>query len=211
MSVVAGCSLFHGVMLIADCRITVVRPGKPDIRCDNAQKLFPLTDTSGIGFVGDLQVASLMLRELLRHIEEKRKSGEEQKLHPLNMLRWLPGFMRFVYSALSQKGVTGIVYFMVGSVVPGLWNLIERQKVVEIMERLRLGTSPIQRSWIPGILVEILKTPPSSRGARLEGVPRGVLYRMDYPDFRPKLFKPLEYAAIGIGEEVVTSTWPHIF
>jgi hypothetical protein len=39
MSVVAGCSLFDGLLIGADCRVTVTKQGKPEIYTDRCQKL----------------------------------------------------------------------------------------------------------------------------------------------------------------------------
>jgi integrase len=54
MSVVAGCSLFDGALLAADCRITFQVSPNRFFYTDNAQKLFTLTSRLSIGFVGDL-------------------------------------------------------------------------------------------------------------------------------------------------------------
>ena len=39
MTVIAGASLFNGVMLVADSRITVSRKGRPDLHADICQKI----------------------------------------------------------------------------------------------------------------------------------------------------------------------------
>jgi hypothetical protein len=61
MTVIAGLSLFNGVMLVSDCRVTVRRPGKPDVYGDVGQKIFPLTQNAAIGFCGDVGTAALLL------------------------------------------------------------------------------------------------------------------------------------------------------
>ena len=42
MSVVAGCSLFDGVLLAADCRATVQYPNRPDLYSDNVLKVMAI-------------------------------------------------------------------------------------------------------------------------------------------------------------------------
>jgi hypothetical protein len=61
MSVVAGSSLFDGVLLTADCRATITRPGMPDIHSDNVLKVIALHPNTAIGFVGDIGIASYLL------------------------------------------------------------------------------------------------------------------------------------------------------
>lgn len=105
MSVIAGCSLFNGVILLADCRITIQRSGKPDILCDNVQKLFPLTKTTALGFVGDLKTASTMIRELFRQQSLSNKRSKTNRLHPLSIIKWLPRYFRSSYRQLAKKQV----------------------------------------------------------------------------------------------------------
>ncbi len=174
MSVIAGCSLLNGVLLLSDCRITVERSGVPDVYCDFGKKLFPLTPHVALGFVAkDVLTAGHLVREVLRQIEMKMAAGEESKLHPAVLLRWFPRFFRSAYGVVRQKWGAGFVCFMVGAVIPDRPNVIERQKVVEIMERFRFGKLSAQRNWLPGILVDILKTPADVEKVLLKGVPLG--------------------------------------
>ncbi|MBI5100176.1 MAG: hypothetical protein HZB30_13195 [Nitrospirae bacterium] len=201
MSVIAGCSLFNGVILLADCRVTIKRFGKPDVLCDNAQKLFPLTNTTAVGFVGDLNAASQIIRELFRQITFSYKRGKTNGLHSLSISKWLPRYFRFYYRQLSKKQSVSRIDFMVGSVILDRQNIIERSKVVEIMERFRLGKLSIQRNWIPNILVNILKA--NNSHIILSDVPANLLYYMQSPDFIPQHLVPLEFAAIGSGQDTI--------
>jgi len=47
MSVVAGCSLFNGVLLAAGCRATVRYRNQPDIHPDNVLKVFAIHPRAG--------------------------------------------------------------------------------------------------------------------------------------------------------------------
>jgi len=203
VSVIAGSSLFQGVILLADSRVTIRRLGRKDVYCDNAQKLFPLSPNSVLGFVGDLKTAAPLIRELLRQIEQKYKQGHAKRVHPLSLLRWLPRYFRSAYKYLSKKWDVGRVDFMIGSVIPEKNNVIERVKVVEIMERFRLGKLSAQRNWLPGILIKILKMPVDKKYIVLSDVPANLLYYMQSPKFVPSFLAPLEYAAIGSGDKVI--------
>jgi len=93
---------------------------------------------------------------------------------------------------------------MVASVIPGRPNVIERAKAVALMERFRLGQLSHQRNWLPGVLVNILSTPAETKLVRLVDASFGLLYTMKSPDFIPHHLRPLEFAAIGSGESVIT-------
>jgi hypothetical protein len=204
MSVIAGCSLFNGVILLADCRVTVKRQGNQDIYCDNAQKLFQLTPTTALGFVGDLETATPIIRELHKQINLSIKQNKNSRLHPLQISKWLPRYFRSSYNQLAKRKNVRRVNFMAGSVILNRGNVIERSKVVEIMERFRLGKLSAQRNWMPNILVQIMKTPGnSSKHVILSDIPSNLLYYMQSPDFIPQHLNPLEYAAIGSGENTV--------
>lgn len=201
MSVIAGCSLFNGVVLLADCRVTIKRDGKPDILCDNAQKLFHLTNTTAFGFVGDLNTASSIIRELFRQLSLSHKTGKANRLHPVSIRKWIPRYFRSSYKQLAKRQNVGRVDFMVGSVILDRPNVIDRSKVVEIMERFRLGKLSIQRNWMPNILVDIFKT--KTPYIILSDVPANLLYYMQSPGFIPQHLAPLEFGAIGSGQNTI--------
>lgn len=193
MSVIAGCSLFNGVMLISDCRGTLQWPGKKNIYIDNVQKIFPLSPTSAISFVGDINIASKIIHDALNFLE---KTISSTRIHPICLLNWFPRYLRYSYRKY-KKGNEDVI-FMVASIVPDRPNIIERAKVVALMERFRLGKLSMQRNWLPGLLVNILKA--KSDYVILSDCPCGLIYSLRPPDFNPTFIKPLEFHAIGSGE-----------
>ena len=195
MTVIAGVSLFNGVMLLSDCRVTVKSRGRPDVHCDVAQKIFPLTDTTVIGFAGDVSTASFILASALKQIKGRMRKDS------ISLLQWLPRFLRAAYNAFERKSHAGEVYFIVGSIMPDRPNIIERQKVAELMNTIALGSPSMQRNWIPEILVRVLQTPSSFQFVVIPGTVRGILYTMTFPNFEPKHLSPLEYCAIGSGQK----------
>jgi len=203
MSVIAGCSHFDGIMLLADCRVTIKKSNNKYIYSDSVQKLFALTENTGLGFVGNINIASYIIGELLHQLKIFRKK-ENEKLHPVLLHSWLPRFFATCYKRLSSKRVKdNEVNFMVGSIIHGLPNEIERCKVSEILDKAFNGKSPIQRNWLPNILFEVIKTPQNEKTVLIGDCPKGLLYYMKSPDFHPVDVKPLEYCAIGSGESVV--------
>ena len=191
MTVVAGASLFNGVMLVADSRITVRRAGNPDVHADICQKIFPLTNSLAIGFAGDVSGAAFILTELRAQLA-KRVRRDAVSL----VLRWLPRFLRARY---AKYGKNQPVHFMVAAVRLDRPNVVERQKVVEIMKTIATGKASIQRNFIPDIVGRIMLTPPSAGRLAIQGTVEGILCKLSSPDFRPVYFSPLEYCAIGSG------------
>jgi hypothetical protein len=191
MTVVAGVSLVNGVMLIADCRVTVRTPGRPDVYCDVAQKIFQLTQTTVLGFSGDVCAASVILRELQKQLGRRRRRDS------VSLLRWLPRFMSATYRALDKKKRARRVDFIIGSVIPDKVNVVERQKVVDILTTITSGNASMQRNWFPDILMRVIQTPAES--VAIPGTVRGVLYTMSSPHFQPIHMNPLEFCAIGSG------------
>jgi len=141
MTVVAAVSLFNGVMLLSDCRVTVENRGKPDLHSDTAQKIFPLTPTTVIGFSGNVDTASRLLLELFRQASFRRKRD------PISLLNWFPRFFKSRYSVEKRKRA-GPVDFILGSVVPGRPNVVERQKVADLLNRIaRAGWVCLNRNF----------------------------------------------------------------
>jgi hypothetical protein len=185
MSVVAGVSLFDGILLAADCRGSY-----GNIRRDCVQKLFALAPGTAFGFVGDFAVARQLLPALF---EEARRNRND----PYSISRWLPGFLRHQY---QTRGCRGEIGFLVGSVLRGHPNIIERELAAALMNRIARGESAVRRNWLDGrYLIPILSTPADTKRVRLPGTSRGVLYSLRSPDFRRERFRPLEFTAIGSG------------
>jgi hypothetical protein len=194
MTVIAGVSLFNGVMLASDCRVTVKRPGWRTVARDEAQKIFPLTATSVIGFAGDVATASALIEDLFRQIRRGRR------IDPVSLHHWLPRFFRSSYSALSKKKRAGRVDFMVGSVVPGRLNVIDRQKAADLLKVIALGSSSIQRGFLPDVLMHVLMTDPGHAMVPIPNSIAGLLCTLSSPRFQPQYIRPLEFAAIGSGQ-----------
>jgi len=97
----------------------------------------------------------------------------------------------------------GPLAFLVAATIRDRPNVIERSKVVALMERFRLGQLSHQRSWLPGILVKILSTPADKKFIRLVDVPLGLLCVLRSPDFLPEYLRSLDFHAIGSGESAM--------
>jgi len=200
MSVIAGCSLFNGVLLLADCRATVTRRDQASIYVDNVQKLFVVTPQIAFGFVGDILAAAAIFQDLPRYMNKRLKY--HNGLHPVTFLDWFPRYLQYAYSRVQFK--PGPLSVMVACIIRDHPNVIERAKVVALMERFRLGKLSYQRSWLPEILIKILNTPPEVPLVRLLDAPLGILGMLASPQFDLELLNPLEFGAIGSGETIVS-------
>ncbi|MCX5884425.1 MAG: hypothetical protein NT096_00685 [Proteobacteria bacterium] len=197
MSVVAGCSLFDGVLLAADCRATFKRIGCPDIHSDNVLKVFALLPHTAIGFVGDIDVASFLLRSLLVHIKNRKH------VDPISLSNWLPRLFRYEFSRFNAKYGERTVIFMIASVLKDRPNIVQRKAVAELVNYIGFGKSPIQRTWMPSILIEILKIPPQYEWIQIPGTCRNILYVLASPIFEIRPYHPLQFAAIGSGQSCI--------
>jgi hypothetical protein len=195
LTVIAGVSLFNGVMLISDCRVTIRRRGRPDVHGDIAQKLFAMTRRAAIGFSGDVATAALLLG-LVRRQLPKRENKDV-----VSLLNWLPRlFQSAVATRRAKKKPVEPVDFMLAGIIPDRANVVERAKVVELMKSIADGSGDIQRSFVPDIVVQVMTTPPDQENIVIGNSPAGVLCMMRYPLFEPQFLKPLEFAAIGSGQ-----------
>jgi 20S proteasome alpha/beta subunit len=161
MTVIAGASLFSGVMLVADSRITVHRAGRPDVHADICQKIFPFTKSLAIGFAGDISAAAFILTELRAQLA-KRERRDVVSL----VLRWLPRFLKARY---ARYGENRPVHFMIAAVRHDQLNVIERQKVVDIMKAIAAGNASIQRNFIPDVVMQMMLTPASATHVAIQG------------------------------------------
>lgn len=194
MTVIAGVSLFNGVMLVSDCRVTVQRCGKPDVHGDIAQKLFPLTQNAAIGFCGDVATAALLLGVMLHQLPKREHKDVA------SLLQWFPRlFQSEVATLQAKKKRVAPVDFMLAGIIPDRANLVERAKVVELMKDIAFGTGRIQRSFVPDIVMQVMMTAPDQEHVVIGNSPAGVLCTVRYPLFEPQFFKPLEFVAIGSG------------
>ncbi|MHC4184283.1 MAG: Ntn hydrolase family protein, partial [Planctomycetota bacterium] len=148
MSVVAGCSLFDGVLLAADCRATI----KQKVYSDNVLKVFALFPHTAIGFAGHIDVASYLLRTLQKQIQKRNHTD------PISLSHWFPRFFRHEFKKYTTRYGDRTVHFMIASVLIGRLNAVERKAVVELVKYIGFGKSPIKRNFMPNFLVEIMKT-----------------------------------------------------
>ena len=201
MSVVAGASLFDGVLLLADTRASVPRRGLPPARIDNLQKLVFLTPSTVVGFVGDVATAGAILAQL---VKQAKSFTDRRRMHPLLIEQWLPRLCRHVWNRRERDPEQARVAFMVASVVPDRANVVSRVRCVELMDRFRLQTLSADRNWLPDILVKCLMSPPEAEQIVLMSRPRGLLYTLRSPRFLPQQVAPLHAVAIGSGQGVAT-------
>jgi hypothetical protein len=200
MSVVAGCSLFNGVLLAADSRITFASPDGRRQYADVAQKLFVIAPGTAIGFVSaDVRLASLMIRGLLEQTHRRKRRDH------ISLARWMPRLFRATSRLWERQQRQAAPYtaFLGASVLPWQPNVIRRADVVALMNRIAFGNPGIQRNWIPPILIHILSTPPTTEYVALPGTAYGLLFTMEPPDFSPRYLQPLRFTAIGTGRDVV--------
>lgn len=108
-----------------------------------------------------------------------------------------PGELQFGVENLLNKKYTACI-------IRDRPNVIERAKVVAIMDRFRLGKLSYQRGWLPPILVKILSTPSNITHVRLLDAPLGIIALAKSPESRLEFLASLEFGAIGSGQEVVT-------
>jgi len=115
----------------------------------------------------------------------------------------MPRLFRSAFAMFtSSKGPRELV-FMVASVIGGRPNVVDREAVEALAKHIFFGQSPIQRSWIPGIIVEILKSPSQYRKIEIPDSCLGFLYVMRSPSFEIEPYRSLQFAAIGSGESAI--------
>ncbi|MDP3735755.1 MAG: hypothetical protein Q8R02_00100 [Hyphomonadaceae bacterium] len=194
MTVIAAVSLFDGVMLQADCRVTVSGGGGGVRHCDIAQKIFFLTPSLAIAFSGDVFAAAVLIPELRRQLRSRRHLDTE------SLLRWIPRFLRAGYAKLrSPKRRPGQLNFIIAGANHGRENVVERARIVEIMNKIARGQGVMQRSWIPSVLVTSLMTPASVSHVTIPGTVTPILAYAQSPGFFLHRVPPLSAVAIGTG------------
>ena len=154
MTVIAGAILFSGVILLADTRATIKRRGRPNIHADVAQKIIQLTPTTVVSFSGNVHTAALILKMAISQV------GKRPHFDAVSLRQWLPRLLKHAYRRYGRRHGSPELSFLVGSVVFGS-NLVERAKVVPIFETIGFGRSPIQRNFVPDIVMRILMRPTS--------------------------------------------------
>ena len=193
MSVVAGCSTLDGVFLAADCRVTLERSGHPDIHIDNAQKLFSLTESTSLAYVGDVMAASHLFRALERQIGRHRTD-------PVSLSLWLPRLFRYEFRRYSSRTASPGIAFMLAQVLKGRPNRVRREDVLKLFKHIRSEGSPLNRNWYPAWIMQVLAAPSEQKFVWFSGTSRSVLYSIRSPNFNVEPHDTLEFAAIGSGE-----------
>lgn len=186
VSVVAGCSLLDGVILGADSRVTFEAEGT----CrDTLQKLVFIASHTVLGFVGHVAPAARLLRAM------RKVRGDR---HNAVILRhWLPRFFAYEFKKLpNAKDVD--VRFMVGSVIAGRPNVIEKAAAARTVIAAVHSRTPGSINGISPLFLRIMQTP--SNKVHLLNQPQGLLYTMQSPDFHVRSYEPMSAVAIGSGD-----------
>ena len=194
MSVVAGCSLFDGVLLAADCRATIQRRDKSTIHSDSVLKVLALMKHTAIAFVGDIDVAAYLIKTLIINLKNRKHRD------PISLSLWMPRFFRYKLNEFTAKNGDRKVVFMVASVLRNRRNLVERKAVVDLFKYITSDKSPIKRNWIPQLLIEAIKVPEHFRWIEIPNTFRNLLYTLESPNFDIQFYAPLQCTAIGSGE-----------
>lgn len=186
MSVVAGCSLLDGVILGADCRVTFKGRGGPTHR-DTLQKLIFLTDHIAVGLTGDITTAAILLKAMLK-VSGKRSN-------PIVIRQWLPRFFKYEFGKLRNPGE---VQFMVGSVLPGRPNVIDKAKGAKMVFDAFASRPSGGINGISPRFLQVMNVPTQS--VTILDAPQGLLYTMKSPGFTVQSYDPFDMVAIGSGE-----------
>ena len=187
MSVIGGSSLIHGVLMSADCRVTVSRPSGVNVRLDNLQKIIPIAPHTVIGFVGDVRTAARLFKLVVEALPSRKRSD------PMSIMQWLPRFLRHNYTTPGPS-----VVFMVGSVIRDHPNVVHRDALIRVLDRITSG-SAWQQNTIPDYIMRGLMTPEHAKALAYPQFPRGLLYTLAAPNFEPRHFPSLHCVAIGSG------------
>jgi hypothetical protein len=191
MSVIAGCSLLDGVILGADCRVTYSDGRGGTTHRDTIQKLIAITPHSAIGFAGDVATASDLVLSMLQTCHRLRR------YNAVSLANWIPRFFRQRY--VRFKDARDVI-FIVGSVVPGRPNVVERAAAARLIDHAFRSRSAVGINGLSSQLAAILSflTP----SVILPNEPMGLLYVMCSPYFKPRYFRPFDYVAIGSGKGI---------
>ena len=186
MTLVAGVLLPDGVLLAADCRLTVEFPSRPRFVVDDVQKVAPLGESTAMGFSGDLRSVSYLFGQLFG------PPGQGRRLDGVSIRRWLPRFFRDRYARLRRLHALGPCSFVVASTVKGrpqrvLWRDVARWAHSDE----RRSNYLLMRVWN--------KQADGSGSVTVPGSSFGLMYVLESPNFVPRDFRPLEFCAIGSG------------
>ena len=201
MTVIAAVSLFDGVMLIADSRVTVTPKGQRAYHCDIAQKIFPLNANMALAFSGDVRAAAVLAPSLIHYMKRRRR------LDTVSLLQWFPRFLKVTYRQMQAKPADGVPYgeiqFIIAAIIPDRTNVIDRDRVADILRRAVSPDASMRRNWMPDVVMRVLMTPAEMIQVPIPGAPAVVLGVMRSPAFGLERFAPLSCVAIGSGHGAV--------
>jgi len=198
MSVVAGCSLFDGVLLAADCRATIKLPKCKDIHSDNVLKIIAILPHTAIGFAGNIRAASYILQCLLTDLKNKKRKD------PISLANWIPRLFRHRFRKYVSCHGNCTINFMIASVIKDRPNIVKRLEIFELIRMIGFGNSPIKRNWIPALLFNLLeKSGEKDEWIDVPNTCRNVLYTLCSPDFQKQEVPILKFAAIGTGKSCI--------
>jgi len=164
---------------------------------DSLQKVAVIAPHCAIGYAGNVLLAGELFRRAAAHLRRWRGT---RRLQTIPLLAWLPRFLAHHYAGLRSRYAEPGVYFVLAGVIPDRPNVIERSRVVALMERFRLQELSMQRNWLSGAFFQLLMTPPTATHILVPGWPAGVLCAMSPPGFLPIHYPPLSAIAIGSGD-----------
>ena len=185
--------MLDGVVLAADCRVTLERPGFPQVHIDNAQKLFTLNEQTSLAYVGDVKAAAYLFRALAGQIDHRRTDAVSLSL-------WLPRLFKYEFAKYASTNSGPGIAFMVAQVLRGRPNRLRREDVIKLFKHIRSEGHPFRRNWFPGWIVDVLSTPAEQEFVWFAGTHRSVLYSVRSPDFNVEPHDTFQFAAIGSGE-----------
>jgi hypothetical protein len=195
VSIVAGASLMSGVLLLGDTRATYSKNGEVTY-VDNVLKVFDLTTTTAIGFVGNILIAGRMLPTMHSHAQRRVSKG---KGDAISLFEWLPRLCKSLFRIVSRGVESPSISFMAAGVVPSRPNVIDRRVVQRLIRRFDEGKLSFQGIQIPEVFHKIMQAPPQHTRINIEGTIQGLVYKMHSPDFTPLGLLPLQADVIGSG------------
>jgi hypothetical protein len=175
--------MLDGVILGADSRVTFQTQGT----CrDTLQKLIFITNHTVLGFVGDITTAAHLLKSVRKAQGERRNA--------VILRHWLPRLFAYEFAKFPNAAA---VTFMVGSVIPGRPNVIEKAAAAQVVVNAVHSRPSGSINGISPLFLQIMGAPTPK--VRLPSQPEGLLYTMQSPDFNVRSYEPFSAVAIGSG------------
>lgn len=146
-----------------------------------------------IGFVGDLNIASDLLQKFKLRLQKRSRKD------PISLSNWMTRFFKREYSAFISKSNNCRVEFMVAATIRGHTNVVDRDRIDTIIDKIISGNTIMKRNDLPPLLFEIMRLPKTVKKIELKGITQGFLCVMRAPDFEIEQYQPLQFAVIGSG------------